>query len=221
MTHISFESAINALKIVLNRVLSGKDENDEVASIISSRDQVLTRFQPLFDLENLNNLTEEEFREFLLFKNNLHWNGLHRLGPAICADMNRLRDALKILLNEKESIQVRLNKLIPKHDSAYVPRLGRAVLTPILMISHPEKYGVWNNVSEASMKLLSLWPEMERGLSFGDRYEKVNAVLLEVAENVGIDLWTLDSLWWRTDLIRNVVSSEKIGDLEDVPQPDF
>jgi RecB family endonuclease NucS len=52
------------------------------------------------------------------------------------------------------------------------------------------------------MKALGLWPEMERALPFGHRYEHVNAVLVELARTLGIDLWTLDSLWWRVDLTK-------------------
>lgn len=80
-----------------------------------------------------------------------------------------------------------------------VAGLGRAVITAILQVVYPDKYGVWNNTAEAGMKQLGLWPDMPRTASFGERYEKVNAVLHEVASEMGVDLWTLDMLWWRVD----------------------
>src|SRR6266516_5912507 len=55
-----------------------------------------------------------------------------------------------------------LNELVPARGPAYLPRLGRAVLTPILMISNPEAYGVCNNVSEKGLRMFSLWPERRR-----------------------------------------------------------
>ena len=35
------------------------------------------------------------------------------------------------------------------------------------------------------------------GAAFGERYRHINGVLIETAQKVGIDLWTLDVLWWR------------------------
>ena len=49
------------------------------------------------------------------------------------------------------------------------------------------------------MRALKLWPEFDRGLPFGDRYEKVNTIFLQVAESTEADLWTLDALWWRVE----------------------
>jgi hypothetical protein len=78
-----------------------------------------------------------------------------------------------------------------------VKGLGQAVITAILQIEHPEKYGVLNNTAEAGMRAVGVWPEFPRGGSFGERYEIVNRVLLDTASELGVDLWTLDMLWWR------------------------
>lgn len=71
------------------------------------------------------------------------------------------------------------------------------------------------------MKALGLWPELPSALPFGNRYERVNAVLLEVATAADVDLWTLDALWWRSDKLTegtdgggqegDVVEEEDIG----------
>jgi len=165
----------------------------------TARDEVLPRYQALFARDKLPELTAEQFRSFLSFKNNRHWKALDRLGPAICEDMPRLRKALDLLLDESKPIRARLNQLIPRRAQAYVPRLGKAVLTPILLISYPTKYGVWNQVSEGAMKTLKIWPDPEAGEGLGDRYEKVNSVLLDTSRELGVDLWTLDALWWRVE----------------------
>lgn len=126
-------------------------------------------------------------------------------------DMPRLREALRILLDESRPIRERLNELVPARGPAFVPWLSKAILTPILLITHPNQYAVWNQVSEAAMKALDLWPEMDRGLPFGDRYERVNEVVLETAKAVDVDLWTLDALWWR---VETFFEEDESGDLD-------
>lgn len=39
-------------------------------------------------------------------------------------------------------------------------------------------------------------PEWPRGASFGIRYAAINAVLNELARELEVDLWTLDTIWW-------------------------
>ena len=55
----------------------------DIADVFSSRDVVLARFQPIFSLEHIPQLTADEFLSFLLGKNNRHWSGLHRKGPQV------------------------------------------------------------------------------------------------------------------------------------------
>ena len=35
-----------------------------------------------------------------------------------------------------------------------------------------------------------------RGEGVGGRYEKINSLLVCLSSDLGIDLWTLDALWW-------------------------
>jgi len=179
----------------------------EANKIIHAKDSVLARYQPVFDPENIADLTEEEFKGFLLFRNNQHWGALHRLGGKMTADMGALRNALGVLLDESRPIEDRLDYLVPK-GRALVPCLGRAVLTAILQVKFPEKYGVWNNPSEAGMRALNVWPEFDSQSSFGLRYKLVNERILAVAAEMGIDLWTLDTLWWQAQA-KNALPGEE------------
>jgi hypothetical protein len=94
------------------------------------------------------------------------------------------------------AVGVRLDELRPRKGKPLVPNINKAVLTAILQVAYPDKYGVWNNTSERTLRRLGLWPKFERGSSFGQRYERVNSLLGELAKSLGIDLWTLDALWW-------------------------
>jgi hypothetical protein len=78
-----------------------------------------------------------------------------------------------------------------------VKKLNRAVITAILQVMFPDNYGVINNTAEQGMVALGLWPDIPKGISFGQTYEMLNAVLVEIAAAVVTDLWTLDLLWWR------------------------
>lgn len=193
------EQAIQTLRQTLNQVdPNSNDEHYRVgAQIRDAKDKVVERYQVIFSPENLDHLKVEDFKSFLLFKNNQHWDSLHRQSGWMTADMDKLKSALKLLVDEGLPIKTRLNRLRPSSGDPMVKGLGRAVITAILHVMYPDKYGVWNNTAEQGMKKLKLWPEFPWGASFGQKYEVVNKVLLEVSPLVDTDLWTLDMLWWR------------------------
>jgi hypothetical protein len=43
---------------------------------------------------------------------------------------------------------------------------------------------------------MGIWPEFERGDGTGNRYKKINDLLIRLIKDLEIDLWTLDALWW-------------------------
>lgn len=181
----------------LGGILATLKDDGELRGLIAGKDEVLGRFQPVFAPGNIPSLAEEDFKSVLLFENNRHWTGLHRRSPLAHADMDLIRRALAILVDESKPIGERLNLLIPKNSTPMVRNLGRAVITAILHLVYPDKYSVWNGTSEAAMRTLGLWPKFDRGASFGERYVTVNDVLLAVAKELETDLWTVDFLWWR------------------------
>ncbi len=156
----------------------------------TDKTDVLAWFQPLFAPEHLPQLTAEQFIPFLNYKNNRHWFGLSRLSGRLTSDMDSLRAGLALLVDESQPIEERMNSALTDVD-----HLGKGVATPILMVNYPEKYGVWNTVSEAGLRALKLWPDFPRGTSAGEKYAAVNNTLLRLAADLDIDLWTLDSLW--------------------------
>lgn len=178
----------------LREAVAGLKGTPIYREIVEPRDAVLARFQPVFSSEHVAQITPEEFRSFLLLENNHHWSGLHRQGSRMCADMDKLRQALAILADETRSVADRLDQ-----GPEMVPGMGKNVASAILLVTHPDRYGVWNNRSEANMKRLGIWPHFDRGESFGNRYVKVNQVLLQLRDALDIDLWTLDALWWYLD----------------------
>ncbi|WP_306110416.1 MULTISPECIES: hypothetical protein [Roseovarius] len=161
----------------------------QVREIIEGRDEVLKKFSPSFKPSAVADLDESNFRKFLSIKHNKHWTGLGRQ-PQLYADMKRLRQVLSVLVDESLPISGRVDSAIK------APGMGMAKLSAILLVTYPEKYGVWNGTSEKALRFLGLWPAFKRGTTTGERYVAVNEVLHDLARKLDIDLWTLDALWW-------------------------
>ncbi len=187
MTGQSYAEAVGHLRAAMN----GARENRFYQEIIQSRDAVLARFQPVFSSDHLPQLDEAEVKAFLRMENNKHWSGLHRQGNRICADMAVLRRALDTLLDETQPLPQRLDYAVTS-----VQGLGKAIATAILLVAYPSKYGVWNNISEEALRKLGIFPSFQRGESIGQRYERVNNLLIGLSAELNIDLWTLDALFW-------------------------
>ena len=187
-----YAEAVNRLKDALVSV----EETETLKKMERRKKDVLKEFQHVFAPERIENLSAEEFREFLKPTKNKHWSSLSRSAYR-AADEGRmpdLRKALGILLNEKAepSVAKRLDKV-----RSVLKNVGKAVLTAILQVAHPDRYGVWNTRSEEGLKRLGLWPQFKRGTTFGKQYETINSLLLKLRDSVGgIDLWTLDVLWF-------------------------
>jgi hypothetical protein len=201
-----FEEAVARLTQVNASI--GKDEL--VKFVADSRDHVLPRFQPLFSEAALPALTAESFWEFLLFKNNRHWTGLHRQGGRICHNMPILKQALIQMHDVSRPIEQRFDVALRDVD-----HLGKGILTAVLQVMYPDQYGVWNQTSEAGLKELQVWPTLERGLSPGQRYRRINDVLHQLKDGAGIDLWRLDALFW--GLSRGVETDAALDLERDIP----
>lgn len=184
----NYNEALGKLRATLARFKPGQKTYDE---IVGTRDQVFARYQPIFSANHVAEVTKEEFTSFLYIENNRHWSGLYRQGLGAAGDMKTLRQALSVLLDESRPIRERFPEAI-----GMVRGFGKAIATGILTVAYPDKYGVWNNTSEAALRQMGLWPGVERGEGPGVRYEKVNALLTRLRKDLGIDFWTLDVLWW-------------------------
>jgi len=164
--------------------------------IAQAKRDVVAQYGGEFSAANLEQLDRDTILGFLKFQNNHHWYGLERLGDDVTKDMSTLRQTLTLLVDETGPIGTRLARIRPQTGSSMVKRLGRAVLTAILQVEYPERYGVLNNVTEKALKHLGLWPQDIENASEAEVYEVVNHLLLRLASELGTDLWTLDYLWW-------------------------
>ncbi|NOY79329.1 MAG: DUF1016 family protein [Calditrichaeota bacterium] len=186
-------SSNNLLKNALSKTLDFIEQNPQVQK---DKEYVLSHYGRIFSPESIDQLTEEEFLSFLLFKNNRHWKSIHRQSKQLVSDFEKLKEALKILVDESKDIKERLDFLRPKTKAPFIKGLSRAIITPILLVVYPEKYGVLNAVSEAGMKKAGVFPKLSKGVSFAEKYIAVNNVLRQIRDDFNIDFWILDILWW-------------------------
>src|SRR5260370_4021720 len=109
--------------------------------------EVIARYGELFNPNTNDNLTAEDFKSFLLFKNNCHWKGIFRTGNLLTSDVARLREAITILLDESQPLEKRLNVLFPPDKPNYIKAMGKAISTPILLVSYLDTYGACHETS--------------------------------------------------------------------------
>lgn len=176
----------------------------------NEENEVIERYGSMFNPNNLDSLTKEDFKSFLLMKNNKHWEGIHRQGNMITQDMGKLKKALKILLNEEVPIEKRLNILIPKNKANFIKGLHRSVVTPIMMVVYPDKYGVYNRRSDEGLTKVGLMPKHGKGAAFSKKYIEINKILNSFASENNMSLFELDSVWWRvTEGYKPKIDKEK------------
>lgn len=187
MKHSNYDAAL----VEFRKILAKPEIKQGLSNIIQNRDTVLRRYQPIFQIEHLPDLREEDFRSFLYFENNRHWSSLYRHVTSLTDDMELLKETLAILLDQSQPLVSRYDEAVGR-----VKGFGKALATAILLVTYPDEYGVWNNTSESALKQLGLWQEIARGKTPGQQYDHINRLLKQLSKDLGIDLWTLDALMW-------------------------
>lgn len=173
---------------------------DEYTEWMNQEKEVIPKYQKIFNPNRVDYLTKEEFIEFLRPENNKHWSNLQRQQNRITKDMKKLREALKILLDENKPIKERLEKLRPEDGEPFIKGLDKGILTPILFIVYPNKYGVYNNTTLNGLKSLGLLSkDFHKKKSLAEQYIEVNAIIGYIAKEHNLTRWQVDSFWWQVN----------------------
>jgi hypothetical protein len=160
---------------------------------VKSQNTAMEYYSRYFSPQNLSNVTQEGFKDFLLLKNNKHWSGLHRQ-PQIYENMDRLRECLHVLLDESKPLEQRLDEIVPKGKPPFIKGLGRAVITPILMCVYQDKYSVYNRISDEGLKQLGRSTIRESD-SFSKRYASLNTACHQLSDEIQQPLYLIDSMF--------------------------
>ena len=157
--------------------------------------QVINKFGKLFAFENIDNITTEQFQEFFDFKNNHHWT-IWRHKTNLTQDMKKLKKSLKILLDESIPINKRLKRLRDLPSPDFQKYLGKANFSPILLVTHPDKYPVYNEIVQEAFKKLEI-PLVDPSLPIWERYPIVQQKICDLALKYKLSLWQIDWVWWK------------------------
>ena len=157
--------------------------------------ELVSKYGRMFNPEYLDNLTAEEFRSFLNYRNNKHWTGLERGGPEITNDMKKFRVTLRILLDETISIDERIKRIRDKSSPDYHKGFGTSYYTPVLLLVYPKKYPVVNKIVKDALERTRLYPGYDLKPEW-TAYAEVVPIMRELAEKNKISLWQIDWVWW-------------------------
>lgn len=144
----------------------------------------------IFSPKGIATLTKQDMTGFMSYAQNKRWREISK--ENVASDMERLRVALAVLIDETRPMVDRLNELEPGRGALAVAHLGKAKLTPILLVTHPKQYGVWNDYAERALRGMGLFPEFREGWHLGEQYAAVNEVLVRLATEYHVSLWWLD-----------------------------
>jgi hypothetical protein len=162
--------------IPTSKIQEYRDSTPNVMGLRTTELEVTQYWGVIFSPKGIATLTKQDITGFMSYRQNHRWREISR--EDVAADMDKLRAALLVLIDETRPIAQRLNALEPGRGELAVAHLGKAKLTPLLLVAYPKQYGVWNDYSERALRGMGLMPEFSEGTKLGDQYEQVNAVLL-------------------------------------------
>ena len=158
--------------------------------------EVIAKYGAIFNPKNIDNLTAENFKSFLKYENNKHWDGIFVHGINIADDMPKLKKTLKILLDESIPIGERIKRIRDPSSSDYHKRFGTAYYTPILLVVYPEKHPVVNGVVRDALDKTGIYPNYTSKPEWF-AYPEAREKILELAKKINFSLWKMDWLWWK------------------------
>lgn len=161
---------------------------------LSDRKEAYKEFQSRFSKQEIvsPNALSKTYRDFLSFRKNKSWTALQRFGIKALKHLDELRELIIFLQNESILIQERINKSLG--EDYYVEGIGIGILTGLLHMFNPTKYGVWNSRTIDALEKMKRKPELTSDT--GHSYLLVNKELQKLATELKTDLTTIDGLMW-------------------------
>lgn len=175
-----------------------KEATTDVMKLRLEEQEICSYWGIIFSPKGVATLTKQDITGFLRYEQNRRWKEISK--EDVSSDMDRLRKALSILIDPSLPIVGRLNVLETGRGEYAIPYLGKAKLTPILLVASPKEYGVWNDYSERALRRMGLFPEFEPDWHLGEQYLAVNTVLVGLATEYKLSLWWLDIILERIAL---------------------
>jgi len=165
-----------------------------VDSWIFARKQAYKEYSEKLSRDKLHDLDRilRDFKDWLLFRNNLSWTTFQRTGYQALKKPERLAGLLFLLQNEKLDVGERVRIGLEGEKKVY--GIGQGILTALLHTFYNEKYCVWNSRTKDTLEILRRPPKTH--FDIGRTYKEVNSQLHELAEELNTDLTTIDGFMW-------------------------
>lgn len=166
------------------------------------RDERVAYFRSIFGKENIDDLSEDEFRKAIkiLWANEI-WSNKDYLVDKILnsTPFDEIKQLLKNLLWGKEPLKDRYDKFIRT-----VKYMGTAQITEIMCFTEPEEYAIWNRRVMNALDYLEFGDilPVNKYYPSGREYEKINKAMKEIAEVLKsegitpVDLTIVDLFLW-------------------------
>ncbi|MCB2212089.1 EVE domain-containing protein [bacterium] len=194
---LDWQNALAKLQQVREDVESGSSADDQFfREMQTNREEVFGRFGHLVQSDGIDRMDRDDLIEFMRIKNNKHWP-MERQISTIPEDVDEIRHGLRFLIDESVLLEDRLNDMLHNGPHA-IPGAGINLITALLLMLDPERYGVWNSKSANALEALNIFPPKQRGEKKGTQYVKVAETLRNLSVESGLELWVLDGLLWRT-----------------------
>jgi len=125
---------------------------------ISAKKRAYENFRKRFSIEKLLDFDylKRNFKNWLLFRNNLSWTTLQRSGYKALEDPERLAKLIVLLQNEDLDVGVRVRRGLKGEEK--VIGIGPGILTGLLHTFFDDKYCVWNSKNQRDTGNSSLSP---------------------------------------------------------------
>lgn len=176
--------------IPVNQIQIFRDATPNVMALKLQELEVTQYWSVIFSPQGIASLTKQDITGFMSYRQNHRWKEISREDVAV--DMDRLRTALLVLMDESRPISERMNSLEAGRGELAIAHLGKAKLTPLLMVKMPKRYGVWNEYSQRALTGMNIMPEFAENSRLGDQYTLVNDILLHLSAEYRVSLWWLD-----------------------------
>ncbi len=182
--------------LTLNNFTAGEGLVEKsLDSWIDERRRAKAHYRTIFHKNNIQQMKKEDFIGFLYFRNNRAWTNLYRQGLQLVDKFEKVKTAIRHLQDESLKIENRLNDVLLGGD-LHVNGFGKNTATGILhIIDETDSYGVWNNVTEKGLEILSKKPRLSLS-NLGMSYSRINNELLELKEKLDTDLVIIDAFMW-------------------------
>ncbi|MEO7617439.1 MAG: hypothetical protein ABIS59_01205 [Candidatus Saccharibacteria bacterium] len=167
-----------------------KESTPAVMALRLEEQEVCGYWGVIFSAKGIASLTKQDMTGFMRFEQNRRWKDISK--ENVTADMEALRAALAILVDDTRAIAERMNTIEPGRGEYAVAHLGKAKLSAILLVTHPREYGVWNDYSERALRGMGLFPDFSEDMRFGEQYAAVNEAMVKLASEYGLTMWWLD-----------------------------